>query len=462
MGLNRRLSLTVRLTLLFALASSAVLLILGFIVGASVERHFEELDRATLYGQLADLRRGLALGHLHGEAGGEGGLVEGAHLHPPMMELRGPDGRVLAASPGAVFPSDVVIGAPGPQVWQDASGHWFRGLAAELPAAPAGAGPLRARVATDISHHQAFMDGFRRTLWGVVVASALATGLLGWAAARSGLAPLEAMRRTAAQVSAQRLDPRLAVDSVPVELAALAESLNAMLARLEESFRRLSDFSSDLAHELRTPVSNLMTQTQVALSRPRSAAEYREVLESGAEELERLTRTIADMLFLAKADNGLIVPAREPVELADEVRALFEFYAALAEEVGVSLSQAGAGRVAGDRLMLRRALGNLLSNALRHTPAGGAVRVTLGNAEDRVVVAVANDGEPIPAEHLPRLFDRFYRADPARRHGSDGDGAGLGLAITRSIVRAHGGEVVVRSGVHGTVFQMRLPPAGGS
>ena len=187
MGLNRRLSLTVRLTLLFSLASSAVLLILGFIVGASVERHFEELDLATLHGQLADLRRGLALGHVHGEGGSEGGLVEGAHLHPPRMELRGPDGRILAASPGAAFPAALAPDGGGPQVWHDADGHWFRGLAAELPAGPDGVGPVQVRVATDISHHQAFMEGFRHTLWGVVVASALATGLLGWAAARSGL-----------------------------------------------------------------------------------------------------------------------------------------------------------------------------------------------------------------------------------------------------------------------------------
>jgi two-component system heavy metal sensor histidine kinase CusS len=207
-----------------------------------------------------------------------------------------------------------------------------------------------------------------KTLWLVVIGGTLATGLLGWFAARRGLAPLREMKQRATEVSAQRLDQRLPVDAVPVELAELAESLNDMLARLEESFKRLSDFSSDLAHELRTPVSNLMTQTQVALSKTRSSAEYREVLESNCEEFERLSRMISDMLFLAKSENGLIVPGQETFDLADEVTALFDFYGALAEENGVTLRLEGSGQVTGDRLMLRRAIGNLLSNALRYTP----------------------------------------------------------------------------------------------
>jgi two-component system heavy metal sensor histidine kinase CusS len=249
------------------------------------------------------------------------------------------------------------------------------------------------------------------------------------------------------------------VDAVPVELAELAESLNDMLARLEESFKRLSDFSSDLAHELRTPVSNLMTQTQVALSKTRSSTEYREVLESNCEEFERLSRMISDMLFLAKSENGLIVPGQESFDLADEVTALFDFYGALAEENGVTLRLEGSGLVTGDRLMLRRAIGNLLSNALRYTPLGAhcrdGQRRTRQCGRRTIHLAVENTGEPIPPEHLSRLFDRFYRVDASRRHS--GDGAGLGLAITRSILRSHGGDIEGRTGKGSNIFEMWIP-----
>lgn len=301
------------------------------------------------------------------------------------------------------------------------------------------------------------MASFKRTLWLFVAVAAALAGALGWAAVRRGLAPLQAIRQGAAGITASRLHYRLAVDSVPVELAALAQTLNDMLARLEDSFVRLKEFSSDLAHELRTPITNLMTETQVALTKARSADEYRDVLASNAEEYERLARMIGDMLFLAQADNGLIVPNREPVDLAREVRELFDFFDALAEEKSLQLSLSGSAHISGDKVMLRRALANLLSNAIRHTPQAGSIRVRIERENGSTKLAIENSGEPIPTEHLSRLFDRFYRVDPSR-HGS-GEGAGLGLAITRSIIRAHGGEISVKSGLDGVCFEMRLTPA---
>jgi two-component system heavy metal sensor histidine kinase CusS len=205
-------------------------------------------------------------------------------------------------------------------------------------------------------------------------------------------------------------------------------------------------------------VSNLLTQTQVTLSRARSVAEYQEVLASNAEEFERLSRMIADMLFLAKADNDLVIPHQEEVDLGREVAGLAEFYEALAEEQGIRLAVEGTARVQGDRLMLRRAIGNLLSNAFAHTPRGGAITVRLSEGGEGPAVTVENSGETIPPEHLPRLFDRFYRADPARQRLSDG--VGLGLAITRSIARAHGGEVAVASGNGRSIFTIRLGAPG--
>jgi two-component system heavy metal sensor histidine kinase CusS len=310
-------------------------------------------------------------------------------------------------------------------------------------------------VATDIAHHQVYMRSFLQTLWLFVAGAALLTGVLGWAAVRRGLAPLRAMREQAQVVTAQQLSQRLPVHSMPLEIAELAQSLNDMLARLEEAFRRLSDFSSDIAHELRTPVSNLMTQTQVSLSRARSADEYRGILESNAEEFEHMARMISDMLLLAKAENGLVVPNRETVSLSNEIRALFDYYDAVADEKGLHFRLEGDGEVSADRLMLRRALGNLLSNAVRHAAVSTELSVAITSGVDAVSIEIENTGDGIAPENLGRIFDRFFRVDPSRQRSSEG--TGLGLAITRSIVLAHGGTILATSGGGLTRFTILLP-----
>jgi two-component system heavy metal sensor histidine kinase CusS len=261
------------------------------------------------------------------------------------------------------------------------------------------------------------------------------------------------MGRVAASVSARSLTTRLPVAQMPEELAELATTVNAMLQRLDDAFQRLSAFSADIAHELRTPLSNLLTHTQVTLTRPRSLEEYREALHGNLEELQWMAQMINDMLFLAKADHGLLVPGQTALALHDEVDALLEYYAPLAEDNEVQLLREGQAMLQGDRHMLRRALSNLLDNALRFTPAGGQIRVTL---EPGLRICVANTGAAIEAAALPRLFDRFYRVDPARREGSS-EHAGLGLAITRSIVQAHGGSIRAQSQDGWTRFVIELP-----
>jgi two-component system heavy metal sensor histidine kinase CusS len=453
-----RVSITARLTLLFAAVSTAVLLALGMLIGNAVEQHFVEQDMEVLNGKtqlaanlLAQLRSPEDSNNLLRQL--EDSLVGHHGLAVVVLDA---DGKRVFATSNAAFP-DALLKPAGvsakPKSWTQ-DGHPWRGIATLLPTGNSERSTMLVAVAVDISHHEHFMASFRQTLWLFVAIAAVVVGLLGWIVVRRGLAPLQAMRQGAAGVTANRLDTRLRLDAVPVELAELAETLNEMLARLEDSFQRLKDFSSDLAHELRTPISNLMTQTQVALTRARSADEYREVLASNAEEYERLARMIGDMLFLAQADHGLVVPSREPVDLALQVRELFDFFDALAEEKGLYLSLTGRGQVTGDKLMLRRALANLISNAIRHTPAGGTIRVGIESGGEGTKLIVENSGEPIPQEQMPRIFDRFYRGD-ASRHGG-GEGAGLGLAITRSIIRAHGGEISVRSRTEGVCFELRM------
>ena len=461
---GRSRSITVRLTLLFATVSTAVLLALGLLIGNAVEQHFIEQDMELMDGKLH------LAGHLLEKVQSRADLdalptqLDDALVghHELAVVVRNAAGENLFATPGAGFPPALLARAavaspPQPQVWHETGPSGTqprRGISALLPTGIPGEPPVLVAVAVDITHHEHFMDSFRRTLWLFVAVAAALAGLLGWAAVRRGLAPLQAIRQGAAGVTASRLDYRLAVDAVPDELADLAQTLNDMLARLEDSFTRLKDFSSDLAHELRTPISNLMTETQVALTRARSPEEYREVLASNAEEYERLARMVGDMLFLAQAEHGLVVPSREPVDLANEVRELFDFFDALAEEKSLQLSLAGSGQVSGDKLMLRRALANLIANAIRHTPAGGSIRVGIEASDSGTTLAIENSGEPIAPEHLSRIFDRFYRADPSRHRSHEG--AGLGLAITRSIVQAHGGEISVRSTADGVCFEIRL------
>jgi two-component system heavy metal sensor histidine kinase CusS len=463
--MKRPQSITFRLTLFFSTASTVVLIVIGYWVGVAVEMHFEEQDRHELEGKLALIRHTLSKAHSPNDLENVAQRLEDALVghHGLSISVVGPDRRLLFASPDAALLAPLLekqsgfdaSKSSGAVVWSQ-DGQVYRGIVAAAATAIPGVAPATVALALNIGHHLDFLAAFRKSLWLAVAIGILLTALLGWIAARRGLAPVRDMAQVARGISASRLENRLTLDSVPVELVELALGFNDMLARLEDSFRRLSDFSSDLAHELRTPISNLMTQTQVALSKARSADEYREVLYSNLEEYDRLARMIGDMLFLAKADNGLIVPHSEPIDLAEEVRQLFEFYEALSEEQGVRLALVGEAAVQGDRLMLRRAVGNLLSNALRHTPRNGTIQVRIDRpVPGKIRLTIENPGETIPSEHLPRLFDRFYRAD-ASRHRSH-EGAGLGLAITRSIVEAHGGTIAVASANGLTRFEMAFP-----
>jgi two-component system, OmpR family, heavy metal sensor histidine kinase CusS len=458
----RSRSLTLRLTLLFALASALVLFLLGLLIGQSVEKHFEEQDMEVLTGKMQLARH--ILEKAPDTPGGEtlAEQLEEALTghHGLIIAVVGPDRQRLDAHTEIALPPALLNGPAAtaggqPVKWMAEDGLPWRGISARLPSGRNGETLYTVVVATEISHHEHFMGSFRSTLWVFMTLATLAMGLLGWFVVRRGLAPLQTIKRRAAEITANRLHTRLPVEAIPLELADLAGTLNEMLSRLEESFQRLSDFSSDLAHELRTPVSNLLTQTQVTLSRARTADEYRDILASNTEEFERLSRMIADMLFLAKAENKQLIPHQEQLELAAEVTELLEFYGVLAEEKEIRLSLVGQGSVSGDRLMLRRAISNLLSNALRHTPVGGTVTVRIERQDDAVQLAVENTGPAIPAEHLPRLFDRFYRADSARHRTTEG--SGLGLAITRSILTAHGGDVTVSSTDGMTRFLLSLP-----
>lgn len=463
--MTRPLSLTARLTLLFGLISAAILMGLGWVISAAIERHFAAEDMDELEGKILLVRNMLEGHHSTSTlAAIEQQLSDAFVGHGNLtMEITTTRGDVLFATSNLRFPRDhvqetVTRQAPTNFEWSEAE-RSFRGLAAIVHPTVPDADAVIVAVALDIGHHQQFIKQFNRTLSLYVAVAALLSAMLGRWAVRRGLAPLQLLKSHAATVTASRLDHHLSLDAVPAEMADLAMELNRMLTRLEDAFKRLSDFSSDLAHELRTPINNLMTQTHVALSRPRDAAGYLEILSSNAEEFERLARMISDMLFLAKADHGLVLPSREPIILHEEVDHIFDFYEALASELNIRLESSGDGCLIGDRLMLRRALSNLVSNALRHTSSGHCVSVCIEQGTNEVSVTVENPGKTVADEDLPHLFERFYRADRARTHHAT-EGSGLGLALVRAIAAAHNGSVSVESRDGLTRFSLRFPVSG--
>ena len=464
----RRRSLTLRLTLLFGLTSTVVLVLIGYTFYMSLGAHFLHEDAIELQGKVELVRNLVGRLQQHDDLDSLSGRLQDALVghHNLHLDLRSPDGKIILSIPATQSPLDDparrelsshdVEGLPITSV--DVSNREYRVTGFDVPTHWSDLPTLHATIAMNVDHHQAFMVRVLGTILVSVLLGALAAGLLGWGVARVGIAPVRAFSALTSRITVDRLNDRISVDNLPPELADLGRSFNAMLARLEDSFRRLKEFSSDLAHELRTPISALLTQAQVALSRSRSADEYREVIYSAMEEYNRLARMTTDMLFLAKADSGLIVPAGETFEVRPEILALFDFYDALAESRQLKLEMTGSGTLRGDRIMFRRAVSNLLSNAIRHSAPGGTVSIQIATGPTGTTLAVVNQGQPIPSEHLPRLFDRFYMADPARQRISEG--SGLGLAITKSIIDAHGGTISVTSNAEKTRFEMRLPATG--
>lgn len=455
-----RFSLSSRLTLFFTLVAASVVLGLGGLFMLAADRHFIELDRSSLQDKQHLIQDILVNAHSDEEVNKR--LSETLnHHHGLFVRVISTERKMLFQTDG--FPSANHLLSPEQEPTLHALIGWwhhkprqFRTQQFRTSAPYQPASVLEITLAMDTAHHQHFLDELLRTLVFYALAAILVSGMLGWLAIYYGLAPLRAIKTHASTVTAQRLQACMPVQAVPIEMADLAQTLNQMLERLQDDFRRLSEFSSDLAHELRTPISNLLTQTQVTLAAPRDNEAYRDILASNAEEMQRLARMVSDMLLLTKTERGVDLPHKERFMAADEAQALLDFYEAVAEDKGIGFTLQGNGSIEGDRLMFRRALSNLLSNALRHTPAGGRVALTVVNLPTGTQISVENTGPDIDPSALPRLFERFYRADPARTHPTS-EGAGLGLAITKAIVEAHGGQASVSS-AHGiTCFTLMFP-----
>jgi two-component system heavy metal sensor histidine kinase CusS len=461
----RAWSLAAGLTAWYAGSAFALVLVAtGYLYWASVSNLDREDDQL-----LGDRVRGLraVLQNRPGDLAAIHQEVEEEEAHErTRVHLRILDeaGQVVIQTPGmdqllpsSSFPAPAAEPGTGTDI-DSVQGRPFRALAVS----GADGSPQRSakvvQLAMDRSLEMELYAKYRKNLLLVLGAALVFCAVVGYQIARRGLRPIYQITATARHIRPTNLGERITPAGLPAELLALADTFNQMLDRLEESFTRLSRFSADIAHELRTPVYSLRGEIEVALSQSRTPEEYREVLGSNLEECGRLTHLIDRLLFLARAENPETQINKESCDVELELATICEFYGLSANEAGVQLSIIVVPKVQADldRSLFRRAVGNLVANALTHTPAGGSVTVAASGDGISTRIEVADTGCGIPAIHLPHVFERFYRADSTR--SSQKGGVGLGLAIVRSIVELHGGTVEIASEVgRGTRVTMIFP-----
>ena len=466
---RRTLSIAQRMTVWYALSAFALIFVAtGLLYWVLVDSMYRE-DLRDLADNLNNARLLLSASPTGQLANEPQPRPSWAPPHQPEIYLRvlNSAGRTLTETPGMsnqLSPpsktelAEVRSSDGESREVRSRSGGPFLTLIVRIPGPRAGDPPQFMEVAMDRAHDEYLLARYRERLWFVLGVSLVLCSVVGYLIARSGMRPIENISHTAARIRATTLHERIEAAGLPAELRGLAETFNSMLDRLEQSFRHISQFSDDVAHELRTPINNLRGEIEVALSKARSGEDYRDILGSCLEECTRISRVIRALLFLARSDTAADGLRRETIDLGEELANVEAFYEPAAAEAGIDLRVAGTKGVrAGlDRTLFQQAIGNLVSNAIAHTPKGGSVELAASVAADRLTVTVTDTGCGIAPEHLVRVFERFYRIDQARA-GSE-QNAGLGLAVVESIVTRHGGRVEIDSEVgHGTQVKLILP-----
>jgi two-component system heavy metal sensor histidine kinase CusS len=445
------------LVLLFTL-SATLLLFCGLgVFYWIVVRHAISEDEAVLVDKLAALRIGLKEGGAT-QFANELTTPSASERSPYWIRVLGSAGGEVAETPGMgnLLPPDVF---PPPAVTSPDRGiksyrTGTKSFSLVTISQESNGQTYTIQVAQDRSSDEKVEREFGVLLVAALAGGIVASTVIAFTVTKRGLRPLREMTCSVENIKSTHLHARIAPTGWPRELQPLAVAFDAMLARLEDSFTRLSQFSADLAHELRTPIANILGEIQVTLRRERSANEYREVLESAAAECERLSGIVDNLLFVARVDAD-----REPIQRNKfDARAACEkiasFYRTVAEDRRVSIVCAGDAEIHADPVLFERAISNLVDNALHFTPDGGEIKIDIARRNGNTEVAVIDTGTGIGPEHLTRVFDRFYRVDSSR----SSDGTGLGLALVKSIVDLHGGAAKIDSKLdHGTRVTLAFP-----
>ncbi|MDB5774006.1 MAG: two-component sensor histidine kinase [Herbaspirillum sp.] len=466
MKFRRSWSLTARVTLLFALIACAVVTVLGIYLYASLKQSLEIRADYTL---IARVERFRALVHdLHNvkQMEEKPALFEsmmGNEQDVRIFRRKGEPPFILMNPANLKEPSmtPIPVGAPlGLGALHDGErkdGVRVRWISVLAQVGDNGGDTIEIIAAYVMTQEARMLSAYR---WRVIAASVLAalfTSLLGFVVLRRGLLPLAAMVRRSAEITPVNLTVRLGENGAPPELRHLAQAFNAMLDRLENGYENLSQFSADLAHEIRTPVNVLMGQTQVALGQTRQPEEYEQLLESNLEELTRLSRIIENILFLAHADHAGLRVDRGPVALDAELQKIADYFEGMADERGMHFEVAAGGSICDANIdMWRRAVSNLVVNAVRYGNPGTTIRLSAAVDAQGATVSVANRGESIPRQKMERMFDRFYRGDRSRSAFTESNG--LGLAIVKAIMILHGGSADVSCSGDGDIrFDLYFP-----
>jgi two-component system heavy metal sensor histidine kinase CusS len=468
------LSITVRLAVLYAASASVLVLVtMAFLYWVQMQA-IERDDYYFVVDKVFRIEHALREhpddpGFLDREVNWKGEPQEIEQSHTFYSRILDDQGRLIAESsnipalvPGEQFPPPVDLrGSSRPldavQRWRSPYGVSYRVLSTRARNEQSGRSWV-IQVAMADPEAESLIVTLQRAALAALLLGVVVSAGLGGMVARRGMKPLREIAAAAERITVGDLNERIDPAHRPEELRALATALNRMLGRLEDSFVRMSQFAEDVAHELRTPIQNMMGDAEVTLSAERKPEEYRSVLESNLEELERLSRMINEMLFLARAEDPRQQIERVRFDARREIEAVRDFFDALTESRGVTITAHGQGDIDADPLLFRRAMTNLLSNALRHTPSGGRIVLSVDKAGDSsVLVEVTDSGCGIRPEHLPRICDRLYCPD--RTNGQLSEQSGLGLAIVKSIVELHGGSLAIDSALgKGTTVLMRFPP----
>ncbi|WP_194789946.1 heavy metal sensor histidine kinase [Pseudomonas sp. UFMG81] len=452
-------SIALRLCALFTLVALAVFVLIGSALYRQVDRSLDLLPAAELDARFSVLESALNR---------YGTPEHWAKINSKLNLLGEEDKRIrfwaVGSNPNYEYghPTELVRafadGPPGMRELRLADSPYpYKVLVSELPALGERP-PLRFLIGINTETFWQAQHSLLVAIVGLAALGVLMASLLSYWVARIGLKPLLALSDEAQALAPPRLDGRLQTQALPPELAQFAGAFNATLERVSQAYTQLEAFNADVAHELRSPLTNLIGQTQVALTRGRSAEHYFEVLQSNLEELERLRSIINDMLFLASADQGSKATALTEASLAEEVATTLDYLDYILEDAQVRVTVSGDALARIEKAQLRRALINLLNNAVQHTAPNQVIEVRIKADEQQVSIAVSNPGPAIADEHLALLFERFYRVDAARAN-SGGNNHGLGLAIVKAIALMHGGSVFVRSEAGANTFGISLPSA---
>ena len=465
MKLPHPASLTTRLGLLFALIATLTFAGVGTYLYQSLTSQLESHDDLELIGKIALIRHFLLETSSVKEIQDDPHrFLDVAAVHDGLIIiLKSADGNILMqnhSDHGAL--STLPVAAANQTPGKASLGRWTLnpGLSARTVSAWGVLGNTHEQVqiivARTDSDRMALLRAHRNKVFAAVFFGALLAALSGYIVVRQGLRPIRAIAKQAQSITAQRLEMLLDVTAAPKELQTLVLAFNDMLDRLHRSFQRLSQFSADLAHDLRTPINNLMVQTQVALSQPRSIEDYQSLLASNEEEYERLARMVENMLFLARADHANFVLNKQRLDPYNELQHIADYFEGIAEDAQVQLAVDARGSLEADPILFRRAVNNLVANAIRYTPKGGVVRLATQPMQEGMAITVTNPGIGITPKHIPLIFDRFYRGDDARSDSASS--TGLGLAIVQSIMMLHGGRAEVESAPDAmTTFRLVFP-----